>query len=133
MTTTTERLLRSFLLATAFVALLSVLSILPHLDFFAYALFPGIDLAGLIFSNGIESLHLLRFEVASFLFNIVVYTGIFYFLLTPSRTRKRRTVSEYRGGSRTTASSNDPQDTPALLPESPVAARRPLSETAEDE
>jgi hypothetical protein len=126
MTITTERLLRSFLFATAFVAILSVLSILPHLDFFAYALFPGIDLSGLIFSNGIESLHLLRFEVASFVFNIVVYGGILYFLSTPSRTRKRRTFSEYRGAPRT------PPRSPELNIESP-AVPDSLLETAEEE
>lgn len=102
MTPTSKRLLRSALFATALVAILSLLAILPHLDFFAYALFPGIDLSGLIFSNGIESFHLLRFEVASFVFNIVVYAGIFYFLFTPSRTRKRRNYSGYFGGPRST-------------------------------
>ncbi len=131
MSARSKRLLRSLLAATAFVAILSVLAILPHLEVFAYALFPGIDLSGLIFSNGIESFHLLRFELASFFFNVVVYAAIFYFLFTPPRTRRRRTYPKSREGSSTISVSHEPN--PASLAEPPTADPNSLSETLEDD
>jgi hypothetical protein len=133
MSARSKRLLRSALVATIFVAILSVLAILPHLDVFAYALFPGIDLSGLIFSNSVESSHLLSFEVASFFFDIVVYAGLFYVLFTPSRTRRRRAYLEYREGLQSASAQHEPNANPPSVPESPAAAPDPLLETPEDE
>jgi hypothetical protein len=127
-----QRLLRSALIATAFVTVLSLLSLLPLLDFFAYALFPGIDLSGLIFSSGVESVHLLRFEVASFCFNIIVYTGIFYVLFTPPRTRRHRTSPKSREVRPLTPSASDSNIAPTPLPE-PIASPNSLNNTLEDE
>ena len=93
-----RQLVQSLLYATALVIVLSVLSFVPYLGFFAYPLVPGIDLAGVVFSSGVESLHLLRFEVASIAFNIFIYAALLYLLFAEPRTRERRTFPGYYTG-----------------------------------
>jgi hypothetical protein len=122
MTTTSKRLLRSTLLATAFVVILSLLALVPYLAFFAYPLLPGIGISGLIFSSSIESTHELRFEVAAIFLNIAIYAALFYFIFREPRIRSRRRHSSagYYTSSHTTSSSHEPTTALPSLPESPV-------------
>jgi hypothetical protein len=87
--TTSRRLLLSLLYAFLLVAVLTGLGL--AVQAFHYPLFPGIALAGAIFSSGVESDHRLRFEVAAVVFNTVLYgIAIFFLLLAPRRSRRRR-------------------------------------------
>ena len=92
-----KRLSLAFLYAFLLVAVLSVLGLFASL--FHYPLFPGIYLAGNIFSAGVESDHRLRFEVAAVIFNTILYGLAIYFIfmLPGSRaTRRRRSNGERR-------------------------------------
>jgi hypothetical protein len=135
MTITSKRLLHSLLFAIALVAILSVLALLPYLGFFAYPLFPGIGISGLIFSSGIESYHLLRFEVAAVALNIGIYTGLFYLLLAPSHIRRRRTFSEYYRGApaKPSIEANPAAPAPIHADNTIAEPNAPLFETAEEE
>lgn len=88
-TRTQRYILTSLGYGAAFVAVLTAVGLV--VPAFHYPLFPGIALAGLIFSSGVESDHRLRFEVAAIVVNTVFYAaGIFFVLREPRRTRRRR-------------------------------------------
>lgn len=73
----------------AFVTVLTVVGLV--VPAFHYPLFPGIAIAGLIFSSGVESDHRLRFEVAAIVLNTLLYAvAIFFVLREPHRSRRRR-------------------------------------------
>lgn len=87
-----KRLFLSFVYAFLLVAVLSGIGL--AVSAFNYPLFPGIALAGVIFSSGVESDHRLRFEVGAVVFNTVLYgLAIFFLLMTPRRARRRRTTA----------------------------------------
>lgn len=89
MNPTSKAVLQSVLFAFLFVAVLTAvgLAFTP----FHYPLMPGIGLAGLIFSNDVESDHRLRFEVAAIFFNTLMYAlAIFFLLLQPRSPQRRR-------------------------------------------
>ena len=87
MSPTSKALLQSLLYGFLLVAFLTVVGL--ALTPFHYPLMPGITLAGLIFSSGVESDHRLRFEVAAVFFNTLLYSvAIFFFLLQPRPARR---------------------------------------------
>ena len=89
MTPLSKALLQSLLFGFLLVAVLTAIGF--AVSPFHYPLMPGITLAGVIFSSGIESDHRLRFEVAAVVFNTLLYgLAIFFFLLQPRAPRRRR-------------------------------------------
>lgn len=82
MTPTSKAVLQSSLYAFLLVVVLTAIGL--AVSPFHYPLMPGITLAGLIFSSGVESDHRLRFEVAAVVFNTLLYgLAIFFCLLQP--------------------------------------------------
>ena len=84
MSTPAKPILLALLYGFLLVAVLSCLGLIAAL--FNYPLFPGIALAGMIFSSGVESDHRLRFEVAAVFFNTLLYGVAIFFLFLRPRT-----------------------------------------------